>query len=389
MMKRKIMSSLLAGVLTAGMVVSPAAEAATAPTAGITFKSAGTGAVYNPADIIDVIVPTEFKVAFNPMKVNVSNATDGLSGNTQVLSGTYAIQNRSTIPVKINAAFTVTTDTKTTKADTEKNVAAYDAADQTKATLAEFSMDVVTTAKGTAQAMSGTVTTKSDDKESFRGDDSASKVTISKLSTQSIPLTAATPATKNVEFMLAAGPYALAYNKDSNKVEYKVNAKGTFDTVGFKFTGTTTTNSSLWGKVSTAPTVTATYTLTKSTQNEYAAQPFSPYSKDVTIKTGETDVKVTKDTDGTYTFKTAPVLTTVAETGEVNEEKNNVTVLSLLPNSVADSSKSLKTLGIKVTKTSQDGVDTYKATIAKETVLDAGFYMLTIGKQSFTVEVQK
>ena len=64
--------------------------------------------------------------------------------------------------------------------------------------------------------------------------------------------------------------------------------------------------------------------------------------------------------------------------------KNKVTVLSLLANGKADATKSLNDLSITVTK--QD--DSYTAKIAKETSLAAGFYLLTIGKQSFTVEVK-
>lgn len=378
MMKRKIMASLLAGVLTAGMVVGTAGAAGAT---GTTVAGTGSGSIYSPADIIDVIVPTEFKVAFNPLKVSISNP-DGLSGSTQVLSGTYAIQNRSTIPVNVSASFKVTADGKTVKADSAANVAAYDAqTDASKVTMAQFSMDLVTTAKGSTQSLTGTIADKESDTTKLRTDAAVSGVKLAKASTESIPLTATTAA-KEVNFMLAAGPYTPTYNKETDKVEYKAGT-GTFDTVAFNFTGTTTTNANLWSKA-TAPSIAATYTLTESTQAAYDAQPFSAYSKAVMLKTGDADVKVTASADGEYTFAAAPSLTKTTE-GNIDGAKNKVTVLSLLASGKADSSKSLDDLGITVSES--DG--TYTAKIAKDTALEAGFYLLTMGKQSFTVEVQK
>lgn len=377
MMKRKIMASMLAGVLTAGMVVGTAGAA---NTSGTTMNGTGTGTVYSPSDIIDVVVPTEFKIAFNPLQVNISNS-DGLSGSTQILSGTYAIQNRSTVPVNVAASFKVTADGKLAKAASAADVAAYDAQDPSKVTMAEFSLDLATTAKGTAQTLTATVADKSGD-DKLRTDAAVSGVKITKTSTETIPLTA-TSTTKEVNFMLAAGPYTATYNKDDDKVEYTVSSKGTFDTVAFSFTGTTTTSASKWAAVTAAPSVSATYTLTESSQAAYAAQPFSAYSKSVTIKTGETDVKVTAAADASYTFATAPTLTMTSDV--VDGTKNKVTVLSLLADAKADSTKSLDDLSIAVTE--DDG--TYTATISKDTALEAGFYLLTIGKQSFTVEVQK
>lgn len=384
-MKRKVVASLLVGVLAAGMTVNTAG-AASAP-AGSTITGTGSGTVYSPSDIIDVVVPTEFKVAFNPLKVNIANTTDGLSGASQILSGTYAIQNRSTIPVSVSASFKVTADGKTVKADSAENVATYDAqTDTSKVTMAEFSLDLVTTAKGTAQTLNGTIADKETGSTAkLRTDATATGVKISKASTESIPLTATTAA-KDVNFMLAAGPYTPTYNKETNKVEYKAGT-GTFDTVAFSFTGTTTTNASKWAAVTTAPNVAATYTLTESTQAAYDSQPFSAYSKDVTIKTGDTDLSVTKGSadSAEYTFKTAPTVTMSADSGNTADgTKNKVTVLSLLANGKADATKSLNDLSITVTK--QD--DSYTAKIAKETSLAAGFYLLTIGKQSFTVEVK-
>ena len=89
-MKRKLAASLLAGVLVAGLTVTSASAAGAT---GTTVTGGGSGQVYSPEDIIDVVVPTDFKIAFNPLKVNIPADSDGfgLTGATQVLSGTYAI----------------------------------------------------------------------------------------------------------------------------------------------------------------------------------------------------------------------------------------------------------------------------------------------------------
>ena len=96
-MKRK----LLATLLTSAMVVTSVMPAMAAATNTVT--GAGTGSVYSPADIIDVVVPTDFKIAFNPLGVSIKN--DNFTGNSQILSGTYAIQNRSTVPMGVSVAF--------------------------------------------------------------------------------------------------------------------------------------------------------------------------------------------------------------------------------------------------------------------------------------------
>lgn len=220
-MKRKLAASLLAGVLVAGLTVTSASAAGAT---GTTVTGGGSGQVYSPEDIIDVVVPTDFKIAFNPLKVNIPADSDGfgLTGATQVLSGTYAIQNRSTIPVNVSASFTVTGDAKAMVASAD-DVAAYDAqTDLTKVTAAEFSLDLITTAKGSAQALAGTVTDKGDSTTKVRQDAAADGVKIAKASKHAIPLTdiakAANTNKKDINFMLAAGPYTAKYDSTPHKV---------------------------------------------------------------------------------------------------------------------------------------------------------------------------
>ena len=73
MMKRKLAASLLAGVLVAGLTVTSASAAGAT---GTTVTGGGSGQVYSPEDIIDVVVPTDFKIAFNPLKVNIPADSD-------------------------------------------------------------------------------------------------------------------------------------------------------------------------------------------------------------------------------------------------------------------------------------------------------------------------
>lgn len=388
-MKRKLAASLLAGVLVAGLTVTSASAAGAT---GTTVTGGGSGQVYSPEDIIDVVVPTDFKVAFNPLKVTIpaDESGFGLTGSKQILSGTYAIQNRSTIPVNVSASFKVTADGKTAYAASAADVAAYDAqTDLTKVTAAQFSLDLVTTAKGSTQTLSADVTDKADSSTKMRQDAAASGVKISKVSTSPIALTdiaqAAGTATKDVNFMLAAGPYTPKYDSTSHKVTYQVDSKGSFDTVAFNFSGTTTTNAAKWAAVTSAPKVTATYTLTESSATAYASQAFDPYSKAVTMKTGTADVTVTESVAGAYTFKAAPSLTKNTDGTDYDYTKNKVSVLSLVVNAKSES-KTFADAGVTVTH--DEDSDTYKATITKNENIAEGFYLFTIGKEAFTVEVK-
>jgi hypothetical protein len=347
----------------------------------------GTGTVYSPKDIVDVIVPTSFNIAFNPLKVAIpaDEGGSGLTGSTQILSGTYAIQNRSTVPVNVAAVFTVTGDT-TAMVATADQVAATDALSDPK--TAQFSLDLVTTAKGAAQTLPSAVAENADTtKPTMRPDAAATgSVKQAKASTKAIALTnekaaAAKNTPVTVNFMMAAGPYTAKYDTEKHTVTYQVPSNATYDTVAFSFTGTTTTNTANWAKVNKAPTVTATYTLTESNAAAYAATAFDPYSKDVVVSKG--DVIVTGSAAGTYTFTKAQ--TFVKDTdGNIDPAKNKVTVLSLLNGSKA-TALTFEAAGITIKET--DGV--YTATIAQKTdSIPLGFYQFTIGTESFIVEVK-
>jgi hypothetical protein len=384
MRKERIMSSLLAGVLVAGLVTSGASAAGTTATSA---SSTGTGKVYSPTDIVDVIVPTSLKIAFNPLKINITaNETTGLTGATQVLSGTYAIQNRSTIPVDIAAAFTVTGNANANVASAA-DVATYDAqTDPTKVTMAQFSLDLVTTAKGAAQTLSGTVdATTGTDK--MRSVDAASGVKMSKASTKTIPLTNVAKAAAGnggvtVNFSLAAGPYTATYDATADTVSYTAPANATYDTVAFNFTGTTTTNAAKWAAVSVAPTVTAKYTLTESTTAAYQSKYFDPYSKDVIIE--KADVTVASSAAGEYALTTVPAFAKNKDTGDIDYDLNKVTVLSLKQGSVKGTAMTYTAAGISV----DTSTDVTKLKISKVDTLEVGFYQFTVGSNIFTVQVK-
>lgn len=388
-MKKQIISMLLA----AALVVTGSAPYASA--AG-TVTSNGEGTVYTPKDIIDVIVPTTFKIAFNPLGVTVTK--DDYSGNSQILSGTYAIQNRSTVPVSIAAAFTVTGSTQAgaaTAADVAKDNAAT-----TKPTAAKFSLDLVTTATGTVQALAdlttppakadGSTDTVRSDKDTL--DKYVTGVKITKASTAPISLTTKAGATSSttVNFMFNAGPYVATYDKEKDLVYYKANERGTWDTVAFKFSGTTSTYADLWAKVTTAPTVKATYTLTESTPTAYASTPFSPTSKNVTLKTGEADVTVTNGVaNKDVTFAAKPTLTMDKDDPTKVAATQKITLLSLLPGAKPDAVTHQVAQFGTYTADDETGTYTYKVDGAYvKANLDPGFYSVTVGKQLFTIEVK-
>ncbi len=387
-MKRK----LLATLLTSAMVVTSVMPAMAAATNTVT--GAGTGSVYSPADIIDVVVPTDFKIAFNPLGVSIKN--DNFTGNSQILSGTYAIQNRSTVPMGVSVAFKVTGQTTAMCASAAE--VATDNVATTKPTAAKFSLNVVTNAKGASQALAGTVADKdvvANPDVNIRAEAAATGMKLSKLSTTPIALTnvskAAATSTATVDFMLNAGPYTATYDAATDKVVYKAPTNATYDTVAFTFTGTTSTYADLWAKVTTSPNVAATYTLTQATPATYAATPFSPTSKDVVVKTGTCDVTVTKSTgvaSKAHVFSTAPSLTLVTQDDGTKtvSDKNMVTLLNLKTGSKADSTIKLNDLG---TYDIDSQTLTFTSTFLKDSEkFEAGFYQLTIGKQSFLMEVK-
>lgn len=381
-MRKKLISTLLVGAL---VLASSAPMASAAPT---TATSTGSGAVYAPSEIIDVVVPTSVKVAFNPLGVAVKNAD--FNGNTQILSGTYAIQNRSTIPMQVSAAFKVTPGTaKLVKAEQV-------AADNQLATApaaAEFSMNVVTTAYGSTpvlpnpvpdKAEGATGTSRSD--ASLTGDASTNIIKIGKASTQSTPLI--TTAGDTVKFMLNKGPYTAVYDAEKSDIVYQANPKGVYDTVAFQFTGTTLTNAALWDKVTNAPKVDVTYTLTESTEAGYAATPFSPDSKNVIQE--KADVTLTGTTaSAPYTFAAKPTVTMDKEDPTKPTASQKVTVLSLTPGSKA-LSYGINTFGTYTVGADADGNPTYSYAVdgSDAASLDKGFYKVTVGGKNFILNVK-
>ena len=274
----------------------------------------------------------------------------------------------------VSVAFKVTGTTQAMCAPAAE--VATDNASEKKGTAAKFSLDVVTNAKGAAQALASTVADKDNVNNAdvnIRAEAAATGMKISKRSTTPIALTgvakAAATSSATVDLMLAAGPYTPTYDASTNKVIYKAPTTAAYDTVAFTFVGTTTTDTELWSKVTTSPT-----------------------SKDVVIKTGTCDVTATKSTGAVakpYTFKTAPTLTLVtdASTGDKSvSDKNMVTILNLKNGSKANSTIKVNDLGTYDIDTQ---TFTFTSTFVKDCeLLEVGFYQITIGKQSFLMEVK-
>lgn len=231
-MKKKVLATLL----TAAMVVSSVTPVLAAPT-----PVTADGTVYNPTDVVDVIVPTAYEFAINPLGVAIDNGT--LKGNGQIISGTYAIQNRSTVPVEIGAKFVLTPGevTRPTNSDdvkiklgTDADVAKNDAGElvngDTDFETPVISMGLQTAAKGSAVtlvdssyaagAIAGVSNTEAQE-SALASTTTNSALKVAKLSTDLIALTtgsanASTGAiTTDVKFTLAAGPWDPVYVKDT------------------------------------------------------------------------------------------------------------------------------------------------------------------------------
>lgn len=382
-MRKQLISTLLVGALVLASSAPMASAAAT------TATSSGSGSVYAPTEIVDVVVPTSVKIAFNPLGVAVKNAD--FNGNTQILSGTYAIQNRSTIPMQVAAAFKVTAGTASLVK--EEQVAA-DNQLTTAPAKAEFSLGVVTTAYGSTPVLPNAVPEKAADSTStsrsdaaLTGDASTNIIKIGKASAKSTPLI--TAAGDTIKFMLNKGPYTAVYDAEKNDIVYQANTKGVYDTVAFQFTGTTLKNAALWDKVTTAPKVDVTYTLTESTEAGYAATPFSPDSKNMIQE--KADVTKTGATAAApYTFEAKPSVTMDKADPTVPTASQKVTVLSLTPGAKAVS-YGINTFGTyAVNENDATGETTYTYAVGGSDAdsLAPGFYKVTVGGKSFILNVK-
>lgn len=385
-MKKKIISALLVvAMLTAGNATA-ASAASTTPT------GTGTATVYSPTEIVDVVVPTQFKLAFNPMKVAVKN--NDFNASTEVLSGTYAIQNRSTIPMQVEATFKVTPGSQA------KNVTAAQVAtdnaetDATKISkmLAEFSLDVQVTAFGASPTLPTAIEPKAADSTAdsrtlpaVEGNASTNLIKIGKASEVTTPLV--TSAGDKIKFMLDKGPYKLAYDGENDKVGYQATS-GTYDAVAFTFTGTTLQNTEKWNKVTTAPKVDVTYTLTQQTAGAYAATPFSPYSKAVVQEKGDVEITSGGTAAAAYTFAKKPSVTMDATDPTVPKAGQKVTIQSLVKGAKADSTNTLESLGTYAVDTTDAANPVYKYTVNDQIGLDPGCYKVTVGGQSFVLKVK-
>ncbi len=383
-MKKKIISLLLvAALVTAG---NATAASAAVPT------GTGTAGVYSPTEIIDVVVPTHFKLAFNPMKVAVKN--DDYNASTEILSGTYAIQNRSTIPMQVEAAFKVTPGTQAKNVTAEQVAADNAETDATKVSkmLAEFSLDVQVSAVGAVPTLPTAIDAKADDSKddartvtAVEGNASTNIIKIGKASTETLPLVTSTG--DKIKFMLDKGPYKLVYDKDTDKVTYQVST-GTFDTVAFTFTGTTLQNTEKWNKVTTAPKVDVTYTLTQQTAGAYAATPFNLNSKAVVQEKGDVEITSGGTAAKAYVFAKKPSVAMDITDPTVPKAGQKVTIQSLVKNAKADATNALESLGTYEVDTTDAANPVYKYTVNDQIGLDQGYYKVTVGGQFFVLKVK-
>ena len=97
-MRTRKMSKMLAAILSAAMVMSMSMTAFAADDAAAdTDTNKGTVEVEAPIyayDFVNVVVPTAFKVAFNPTGLEVTTGTDTTTRD-QIVSKNYGIINKS------------------------------------------------------------------------------------------------------------------------------------------------------------------------------------------------------------------------------------------------------------------------------------------------------
>ncbi len=110
-MRTRKMSKMMAAILSAAMVMSMsmtafATEGAGTDTTPTTGSKAEVEAPIYSYDLTDVVVPTDFKVAFNPDGLTVTTGTDTTSTD-QIISKNYGIINKSTKDKIVSVALTV------------------------------------------------------------------------------------------------------------------------------------------------------------------------------------------------------------------------------------------------------------------------------------------
>ena len=95
-MKTRKMKKMLAAIMSAAMVMSMSMTAFAADDADSTPSGNSKVEVDAPIyayDFIDVVVPTAFKVAFNPTGLEVTTGT-GTTSTDQIVSKNYGIINK-------------------------------------------------------------------------------------------------------------------------------------------------------------------------------------------------------------------------------------------------------------------------------------------------------
>jgi len=112
-MKRKNLKKVFAAILSASMVMSMSLTAFAADATDPTQPAAGTIEEDAPIfafDVVNVIVPSAYAVAFNPDGLDVTPKTGATAVNDQIVSKNYGIINKSTKDKIITVDLTVTAE---------------------------------------------------------------------------------------------------------------------------------------------------------------------------------------------------------------------------------------------------------------------------------------
>jgi hypothetical protein len=410
-MRNKIFRRVIGTTLALSLALS-AGHIASAE--GDEIKTLGDARVLAPEDVIDVVVPSAFQIAINPLEVSVESA-DGLKGKSQILSGTYAIENLSTVPVDVDVTLAISegkdaSSAAVAKPETVEKIEELENSGS-EAAYAAFTIDMITTASGTVQKVKSNPADKEATDGDYRTNDlmEGTNVTLSKATKDGIRLTqngkgeeAAAKTGDVVNFMFNAGPYVATYIKDDPATEgtneegikYIPGKNPVYDTVAFTFTGKTTTNMKNWAKVSTVPQITATYNVEEKTKTDYESTGFSPVWKSVVL--GTDDYSLSYEGSKTPTGQTSAFdfngdipFAKVKATGEIDKKSTKVEIKSLQPDGKKIST-TLEKLGadavsgsgkenqLKIGKKEFQECGLYNVK-GQENPLKSGAYQLTIG----------
>ena len=258
-MKAKNMKKTLAVVMSATMVMGISMTALADDTDTTTPAGGNVTAPIYSFDLTDVVVPTDYKVAFNPDELTVKVGNDASDTSTdQILSKNYGIVNKSTkdkiISVELQVEDLNTGDNHVTFVDT--------AAEATGATEDKYAVYLAATPSDATEVKIGTASADKDTAATALADVSMAKATGNDITMHS--------GSNHIAFKLDHATYSLksgstlelggtTTNNVGNLYEATALATGGKGITGFTFTGAMNKKAD-WTKLANGIKITAIYT---------------------------------------------------------------------------------------------------------------------------------